>query len=79
MGFVESKALLLTAISPSLPITQILVTLLEVAIDYYCTLLIVAQWCLRIASRILHEIFLLIGELAIRRTSLYDELIFPNQ
>ena len=31
-----------------------------------------------IASRILHEIFLLIGELAIRRTSFYDELIFQN-
>ena len=31
-----------------------------------------------IASRILYEIFLLIGEPAIRRTSLYDELIFPN-
>ena len=29
-----------------------------------------------IASRILHETFLLIGELAIRRTSFYDELIF---
>ena len=31
-----------------------------------------------IASRILHEIFWLIGELAIRRTSLYDEHIFQN-
>ena len=36
------------------------------------------QWCSRNSSRILHEIFLLIGELAIRRTSFYDELIFPN-
>ena len=31
-----------------------------------------------IASRILHEIFFLIGELAIRRTSLYDELNIPK-
>ena len=31
-----------------------------------------------IASRILLEIFLLIGELAIRRTSFYDEFIFQN-
>ena len=31
-----------------------------------------------LASRILHEILLLIGELAIRRTTFYEELIFQN-